>query len=256
MEGGIARRRRRRGGGAARAARRASRGAARSAASTRARSTSICRAPRSCSATTAQPTDIVEAPRTIAHRAIEEAMLRRTAPSRRRSSRPTCPRSTASTRRRRPEIVEQLARAARLASGCSTARRGAPLDAREIAAAAAARRRPARGAPGPPRWRCAAMRPARYDARCLGHFALAFDAICTSPRRSGATPISSCTARCTSCSRRCRGARTRRTRAEAARVGRAPRLASASRWKPEREMVDLKKGVFLRDHLGEASRAP
>jgi ribonuclease R len=198
-----------------------------------------------------QPTDIREAPRTIAHRAIEEAMLAANrcvaerllangVPTLYRVHEPPTPSSLVELR----ALLESF--------GLLAGVRGGAFGAGEIADAVAR----AAGRPEERLVNTAAlrsMRPARYDPRCLGHFALAFDAYLhfTSPIRRYADLVVH------------RGLRDHVTGGKAARdrsAARAPRVAAwAERaslcertgMAAEREAVDLAKCVFMRDRVGE-----
>ena len=197
------------------------------------------------------PTDIIEAPRTIAHRAIEEAMLAANrsvaehllaneVPALYRVHEPPTPvsiselrallasfglvREPAGERFGAPEIAEALQRAA-----------GRPEE--RLVNTAALR----------------SMRPARYDARCLGHFALAFDAYLhfTSPIRRYADLVVHRALRDHLFGgpegRARAGARAERMTTWAERTSLCERTAMAA----EREAVDLAKCVFMRSRVGE-----
>lgn len=197
------------------------------------------------------PTDIVEAPRTIAHRAIEEAMLAANravaqhllaleVPALYRVHEPPTPQALADLR----ELLESF--------GLLDLPRGAPFGAPEIAAAV-------QQAVGRPEERLVhttalrSMRPARYEARCLGHFALAFDAYLhfTSPIRRYADLVVHRALRDVLI-----GSPEARARAEA-RSERMPMLAERTSlcertaMEAEREAVDLAKCVFMRPRVGE-----
>jgi ribonuclease R len=194
----------------------------------------------------AQPVDIVETPRTAAHRAIEEAMLaanRAVAEALDAAGIPTIHRNH---ERPAPEDLEALRD---LLEGLGLLPPGAM---REIAPAEIARA--LRGAAGRPEERLVhqvalrSMRQARYEVEVRGHFALAFRhyAHFTSPIRryadlvvhrsvkallglGGETPDPAW------------------LRAVAARLSWRERVAMDA----EREMVEIKKCVFLAAHLGE-----
>jgi ribonuclease R len=197
------------------------------------------------------PTDIIEAPRTIAHRAIEESMLlanRAVAEALVAAEVPALYRVHEAPT---PIALGSL-RALLESFGLLDLPRDAPLDSREIAAAV-------QRAAGRPEERLIhytalrSMRPARYDARCLGHFALAFDAYLhfTSPIRRYADLVVHRALRDLlggGAEARARAqARAERMSAWAVRTSLCERTAMEA----EREAIDLKKGVFLRDRLGE-----
>lgn len=197
------------------------------------------------------PTDIVEAPRTMAHRAIEEAMLAANravaehllaldVPALYRVHEAPTPQALADLR----ELFESF--------GLLDLPRGAPLGALEIAAAV-------QQAVGRPEERLVhttalrSMRPARYDARCLGHFALAFDAYLhfTSPIRRYADLVVHRALRDV-----LTGSVEARARADA-RAVRMPILAERTSlcertaMEAERESIDLAKCVFMKPRVGE-----
>jgi ribonuclease R len=197
------------------------------------------------------PTDIIEAPRTIAHRAVEEAMLvanRAVAQRLRGADVPTLYRVHEPPT---PTALSEL-RALLQSFGLLDLPRTAPLGAGEIAAAI-------QRAVGRPEERLVhtttlrSMRPARYDPRCLGHFALAFDAYLhfTSPIRRYADLVAHRALRDLLV-----GTRESLDRAAA----RAPRMAAwaertslceRTAMDAEREAIDVKKCVFLRPRVGE-----
>ena len=197
------------------------------------------------------PTDIVEAPRTIAHRAIEEAMLAANravaehllaleVPALYRVHEPPTPQALADLR----ELLESF--------GLLDLPRGAPFGAPEIAAAV-------QQAIGRPEERLVhttalrSMRPARYEARCLGHFALAFEAYLhfTSPIRRYADLVVHRALRDVLI-----GSSEARARAES-RAERMPILAERTSlcertaMEAERESIDLAKCVFMKPRVGE-----
>jgi ribonuclease R len=197
------------------------------------------------------PTDILEAPRTTAHRAIEEAMLAanravaehlstRGVPVLYRVHEPPTPTALGELR----ALLESF--------GLLELPRGAPLGPGEIAAAV-------QRASGRPEERLVnttalrSMRPARYDPRCLGHFALAFDAYLhfTSPIRRYADLVAHRALRDaiadSADARRRAAARDARLAAWAERTSLCERTAMTA----EREAVDLAKCVFMKPRLGE-----
>jgi ribonuclease R len=196
------------------------------------------------------PTDIIESPRTLAHRAIEEAMLvanRAVAewllahdlPAIFRVHEPPLPEAL--------DALEEL-----LASFGLLERRSDPLDSGALS-------RALQRAAGRPEERLVhsvalrSLRQARYDASNRGHFALAFDAYLhfTSPIRRYADLAvhrqlhdglaTSPTARSRAL------ARGERFPAWGAALSHCERAAMEA----ERDAVDLKKCVFLRAHVGE-----
>jgi ribonuclease R len=198
------------------------------------------------------PTDILEAPRTVAHRAIEEAMLAanravaefleaRGAPVLYRVHEPPTPTARDDLR----ALLESFG----LLEGLP---RGAALGPGEIAAAL-------QRALGRPEERLVhttalrSMRPARYDPRCLGHFALAFDAYLhfTSPIRRYADLVAH---------RALRDALLDTVEAKGRAQARDARLAvwaertslcERTAMNAEREAVDLAKCVFMKPRVGE-----
>ena len=196
------------------------------------------------------PTDVVEAPRTIAHRAIEEAML---AANRAVAERLVAAQVPALFRVHEPPLPAQLEALRELLEsfellGASDAALG-PLEiARAIQRAA-----------GRPEERLVnlvalrSLRQARYNERNLGHFALAFDAYLhfTSPIRRYADLVVHRALRDL-----LEDSPASRARADA-RGSRLPGLAARVSWcervamEAEREAVDLKKCVFLRERIGE-----
>jgi ribonuclease R len=197
------------------------------------------------------PTDIIEAPRTIAHRAIEEAMLLANRAVAERLVAAEFPALYRVHEAPTPIALANL-RALLESFGLLDLPREASLDAQEIATAV-------QRAVGRPEERLIhytalrSMRPARYDARCLGHFALAFDAYLhfTSPIRRYADLVVHRALRdllTGGAEARARAqARAERMQAWAVRTSLCERAAMEA----EREAIDLKKGVFLRDRLGE-----
>lgn len=194
------------------------------------------------------PTDIVMAPRTVAHRGIEEAMLaanravaecllEREIPALYRVHEPPTPTALS-------ELRAMLESFGLLAGG-----RGGPFGAAEIAEAV-------QRAAGRPEERLVnttalrSMRPARYDARCLGHFALAFDAYLhfTSPIRRYADLVVHRALRDEMTGRRDAAVR-RGTRLDgwAERTSLCERTAMDA----EREAVALAKCNFMRGHVGD-----
>ena len=198
------------------------------------------------------PTDIVQAPRTLAHRAIEEAML---LANRAVAEHLVAAEVPALYRVHEPPTPTALAglRALLASFGLLALPRDAPLGASEISAAIQL-------CSGRPEERLVhygalrSMRPARYDARCLGHFALGFEAYLhfTSPIRRYADLVVHRALRDT-----LTGGAEARARQQA-RVARMPAWAvrtsvcERSATDAEREAVDLKKCVFMRGHLGES----
>ena len=195
----------------------------------------------------AQPVDIVEAPRSIAHRAIEEAML---AANRAVAEALDAAGLPAIHRNHEPPAPEDLEALRELLDGLGLTPPGARAPSsrrREIAQAL-------RRAAGRPEERLVhqvalrSMRQARYEVEVRGHFALAFRhyAHFTSPIRRYADLTVH------------RAVKTllglggdapdpARLRAAAARLSWRERVAMEA----EREMVEIKKCVFLAAHLGE-----
>ncbi len=194
----------------------------------------------------AQPVDIVETPRSVAHRAIEEAMLaanRAVAEALDAAGIPTIHRNH---ERPAPEDLEALRE---LLEGLGLLPPGAM---REIAPAEIARA--LRGAAGRPEERLVhqvalrSMRQARYEVEVRGHFALAFRhyAHFTSPIRRYADLVVHRSVKALLGL----GSETPDPdwlRAVAARLSWRERVAMEA----EREMVEIKKCVFLAAHLGE-----
>ncbi len=199
-----------------------------------------------------KPTDIVEASRSLAHRAIEEAMLLANravaehllaveAPALYRVHEAPTPSALAGLR----TLFDSF--------GLLDLPLDAPLGPGEIAAAV-------RCVSGRPEERLVhyaalrAMRPARYDARCLGHFALGFDAYLhfTSPIRRYADLVVHRALRDTlvgdAQTRASAQSRAERMPTWAVRTSLCERTATEA----EREAVDLKRCVFMRDRLGES----
>ncbi|RIL07896.1 MAG: ribonuclease R [Proteobacteria bacterium] len=198
------------------------------------------------------PTDIIEAPRTVAHRAIEEAMLAanravaeqllaREVPALYRVHEPPTPTALAELR----ALLESF--------GLLELPRGAAVAAGDIAEAM----QRARGRPEERLVHTTAlrsMRPARYDARCLGHFALAFAAYLhfTSPIRRYADLVVH------RALRDVLAGDLERARARAERMPAfAERTSSCERnaMEAEREAVDLAKCVFMKPRVGESYEA-
>jgi len=198
------------------------------------------------------PTDIVMAPRTIAHRAIEEAMLaanRAVAEHLLAHDVPTL------FRVHEPPLPEQLAALEELLASLGLldrrARRGA-LEAIDI-------QRAVQRAAGRPEERLVnsvalrSLRQARYDHVNRGHFALAFDAYLhfTSPIRRYADLVVHRQLRelldGSAAARARAAARGERLAGWGAALSYCERVAMDA----ERDAVDLKKCVFLRDRVGE-----
>jgi len=199
------------------------------------------------------PTDIVEAPRTIANRAIEEAMLaanravaehlvERGVPALFRVHEPPLPDQLEALR----ELLGSLGLLDRPARG------GPALEAIDI-------QRAVQRAAGRPEERLVnsvalrSLRQARYDHVNRGHFALAFDAYLhfTSPIRRYADLV---------VHRQLRDLLDGSPAARARSAARGERLAGwgaalsfceRAAMEAERDAVDLKKCVFLRERVGE-----
>ncbi len=196
-----------------------------------------------------QPVDIVEAPRSIAHRAIEEAMLaanRAVAealdsaglPAIHRNHEPPLPADLEALR----ELLEGL--------GLALPATGPELAPGEIAQAL-------RRAAGRPEERLIhqlalrSMRQARYEVEVRGHFALAFRhyAHFTSPiRRYADLTIHRAVKTLLGLGPKDAAPDRSRLRAAAARLSWRERVAMEA----EREMVDIKKCIFMAAHLGES----
>jgi ribonuclease R len=206
------------------------------------------------------PTDIVEAPRTIANRAIEEAML---AANRAVAEQLVARDVPALFRVHEPPLPEQLEALRELLGSLGL------LDARAahgVALAAIDIQRAVQRAAGRPEERLVnsvalrSLRQARYDHVNRGHFALAFEAYLhfTSPIRRYADLV---------VHRQLRdllaAARPDAPERSAARIRIAARGERLAGWgaalsfceraamDAERDAVDLKKCVFLRDRVGE-----
>jgi ribonuclease R len=194
----------------------------------------------------AQPVDIVETPRTVAHRAIEEAMLaanRAVAEALDAARIPTLHRNH---ERPDPPDLEALRE---LLEGLGLLPPGAM---REISPAEIARA--LRGVAGRPEERLVhqvalrSMRQARYEVEVRGHFALAFRhyAHFTSPIRRYADLVVHRSVK-TMLGLGGENPEPAWLRAAAARLSWRERVAMEA----EREMVEIKKCVFLAAHLGE-----
>jgi ribonuclease R len=197
------------------------------------------------------PTDIIEAPRTVAHRAIEEAMLaanRAVAEALREREVPVLYRVHEPPT---PNALDDL-RSLLESFGLLEASRGAPLSAREIAAAV-------QRAVGRPEERLVhttalrSMRPARYDARCLGHFALAFDAYLhfTSPIRRYADLVAHRALRDVIAGTASARARAQERASRMVAFAERTSLCERTAMDAEREAVDLAKCVFMKPRVGE-----
>jgi ribonuclease R len=196
------------------------------------------------------PTDIVEAPRTVAHRAIEEAML---AANRAVAERLVAAQAPALFRVHEPPLPTQLeALRDLLESFDLLGPADGDLGPLEIA-------RAIQRAAGRPEERLVnlvalrSLRQARYDARNRGHFALAFDAYLhfTSPIRRYADLVVHRALRDLLAgdagARERAAARAARLEGWAARVSFCERVAMEA----EREAIELKKCVFLRERVGQ-----
>lgn len=197
------------------------------------------------------PVDVVEAPRTLAHRAIEEAMLaanRAVAGALFEAGIPLLYRVHEAPPPEDLEVLEDLLRSFRLLEPGGEG----PLDARAIARAVSK-------AVGRPEERLVnlvtlrSMRQARYAESSLGHFALAFEhyAHFTSPIRRYADLV---VHRALldgllgdAASRERALARGHGLGRVAARVSARERLAVDA----ERNMISVKKCVFMAPHAGE-----
>jgi ribonuclease R len=178
------------------------------------------------------PTDIVEAPRTLAHRAIEEAMLLANRAVAERLVAAEVPALYRVHEAPTPTALEGL-RTLLEAFGLLDLPRDAPLGLREIAAAV-------QRAVGRPEERVVTTRRCARCARRATTRAVSdisrwpSTPTCISRRRSAATPIWSCTARCATRSvttpKRVRGRRCERSGWRPGRCAR--RSASARQWKP------------------------
>jgi ribonuclease R len=198
-----------------------------------------------------RPVDIAEAPRTVAHRAVEEAML---AANRAVAEVLEASGAAALYRNHEPpapgdaEALEDLLGAL----GLLARRRGGPISPREIA-------RAVQKAAGRPEERLVnqvalrSMRQARYQADNRGHFALAFPHYThfTSPIRRYADLVvhralkALIDGRGGAAGRDAR--RLERMQSVAGRVSWRERVAMEA----EREMIDLKKCAFMAPRVGE-----
>jgi ribonuclease R len=198
------------------------------------------------------PTDILEAPRTVAHRSIEEAMLAANRAVAEFLSAREVPALYRVHESPTPSALVDLRALLESFGLLDDLPRGAKLGAGEIAAAV-------QRALGRPEERLVhttalrSMRPARYDPRCLGHFALAFDAYLhfTSPIRRYADLVAHRALRDaianTAGAKRRAQARDARLAVWAERTSLCERTAMAA----EREAVDLAKCVFMKPRVGE-----
>jgi len=197
------------------------------------------------------PVDIVEQPRTVAHRAIEEAMLaanRAVAETLAAARIPTLYRVHEPPAPADIEELEELL----AAFGLLGRRKEGPLEPRDVA-------RALQKVAGRPEERLVnvvtlrAMRQARYATRNQGHFALAFELYChfTSPIRRYADLVVHRALRdllaADEPARRRAEARGAGLDLVATRVSQRERVAEAA----EREMVDLKKCAFMAQRVGE-----
>jgi len=197
------------------------------------------------------PVDIVEQPRTVAHRAIEEAMLaanRAVAETLAAGRVPTLYRIHEPPAPADIEELEDLL----AAFGLLGRRKEGPLEPRDVA-------RALQQVAGHPEERLVnvvtlrAMRQARYATRNQGHFALAFELYChfTSPIRRYADlvvhrALRDLLAADEPARRRAEG-RGAGLDLVATRISQRERVAEAA----EREMVDLKKCAFMAQRVGE-----
>lgn len=198
------------------------------------------------------PTDIVEAPRTVANRAIEEAML---AANRAVAEQLVAREVPALFRVHEPPLPEQIEALRELLESLGLLDhrgRGEGLAAIDI-------QRAVQRAAGRPEERLVnsvalrSLRQARYDHVNRGHFALAFEAYLhfTSPIRRYADLV---------VHRQLRDLLDGSAAARARLAARGERLAGwgaalsfceRAAMEAERDAVDLKKCVFLRDRVGE-----
>jgi ribonuclease R len=195
----------------------------------------------------AQPVDIVETPRTLAHRAIEEAML---AANRAVAEALDAARLPSIHRNHETPAPEDLEALRELLEGLGLM---PPGGMREITPAEIARA--LRGAAGRPEERLVhqvalrSMRQARYEVEVRGHFALAFRhyAHFTSPIRRYADLTVHRSVK-TLLGLGGEPADAAWLRAVAARLSWRERVAMEA----EREMIGIKKCVFLAAHVGES----
>jgi len=193
-----------------------------------------------------RPVDIVEAPRSIAHRAIEESML---AANRAVAEALDAARVPAIHRNHEPPLPEDLESLRELFDGLGLA---PPGGSGELAPGEIARA--LRRVAGRPEERLVhqltlrSMRQARYEVEVRGHFALGFRhyAHFTSPIRRYAD-LSVHRGVKTLLGRAGPAPDRARLRAAAARLSWRERVAMEA----EREMVEIKKCVFLAAHVGE-----